>query len=286
MARPPMATTWCSRRARARRAACAWRCDGIAEKVDYINPHATSTPIGDKKEIEAIREVFGKDIPPISGTKSLTGHSLGATGAQEAIYCILMMKNGFICRERQYRRARSGIRRYSDRPSTPGQCRSQSGDLQQLRFWWDQCDTCSSGAITADLKSSGLMQGRRGLIMGVANDHSIAWGIAERLHAHGAELAFTYQGEAFGKRVKPLAERGRFENPHALRCRGCLDRRRGVRRAQIGMGHGRFRRACARLFRQERAQGPLCRYDAREFRAHHGDLLLLLYRDRARAPPS
>jgi enoyl-[acyl-carrier protein] reductase I len=62
-----------------------------------------------------------------------------------------------------------------------------------------------SGAITADLKSSGLMQGRRGLIMGVANDHSIAWGIAERLHAHGAELAFTYQGEAFGKRVKPLA---------------------------------------------------------------------------------
>jgi 3-oxoacyl-[acyl-carrier-protein] synthase-1 len=69
---------------------------GLNEKVDYINPHATSTPIGDKKEIEAIREVFGKDIPAISATKSLTGHSLGATGAQEAIYCILMMKNGFI----------------------------------------------------------------------------------------------------------------------------------------------------------------------------------------------
>jgi 3-oxoacyl-[acyl-carrier-protein] synthase-1 len=69
----------------------------VKEKVDYINPHATSTPIGDKKEIEAIREVFGKDIPPISGTKSLTGHSLGATGVQEAIYCLLMMKNGFIC---------------------------------------------------------------------------------------------------------------------------------------------------------------------------------------------
>ncbi len=69
----------------------------VKEKVDYINPHATSTPIGDKKEIEAIRDVFGKDIPPISGTKSLTGHSLGATGVQEAIYCLLMMKNGFIC---------------------------------------------------------------------------------------------------------------------------------------------------------------------------------------------
>src|SRR5688572_3671907 len=69
----------------------------VKEKVDYINPHATSTPIGDQKEIEAIREVFGNEIPPISGTKSLTGHSLGATGAQELIYSILMMRNRFIC---------------------------------------------------------------------------------------------------------------------------------------------------------------------------------------------
>jgi len=53
----------------------------------------------------------------------------------------------------------------------------------------------------------GLMKGKRGLIMGVANDHSIAWGIAQKLHEHGAELAFTYQGEAFGRRVKPLAEK-------------------------------------------------------------------------------
>jgi 3-oxoacyl-[acyl-carrier-protein] synthase-1 len=65
--------------------------------VDYINPHATSTPIGDTKEIEAIREVFGDKCPPISATKSLTGHSLGATGVQEAIYALLMMNNGFIC---------------------------------------------------------------------------------------------------------------------------------------------------------------------------------------------
>jgi 3-oxoacyl-[acyl-carrier-protein] synthase-1 len=69
----------------------------VRGNVDYINPHATSTPIGDKKEIEAIRDVFGNDIPAISATKSLTGHSLGATGVQEAIYCILMMKSGFIC---------------------------------------------------------------------------------------------------------------------------------------------------------------------------------------------
>ena len=69
----------------------------VKNKIDYINPHATSTPIGDKKEIEAVRDVFGKDIPAISATKSLTGHSLGAVGAQEAIYSILMMKNNFIC---------------------------------------------------------------------------------------------------------------------------------------------------------------------------------------------
>ncbi len=80
----------------------AVRCMKMALKnlkasVDYINPHATSTPIGDVKEIEAIREVFGEQCPPIAATKSLTGHSLGAAGAQEAIYSLLMMNNGFIC---------------------------------------------------------------------------------------------------------------------------------------------------------------------------------------------
>jgi len=66
-------------------------------RVDYINPHGTGTPVGDQREIDAIREVFGKDIPPISSTKSLTGHSLGAVGVQEAIFSLLMMNNGFIC---------------------------------------------------------------------------------------------------------------------------------------------------------------------------------------------
>ena len=69
----------------------------VKPPIDYINPHATSTPIGDLKEIEAIRAVFGAKCPPISATKSLTGHSLGAAGAQEAIYSLLMMQNGFIC---------------------------------------------------------------------------------------------------------------------------------------------------------------------------------------------
>ena len=67
--------------------------------IDYINPHATSTPVGDAKEIEALRVVFGSGdrCPPISATKSLTGHSQGATGVHEAIYSLLMMRNGFIC---------------------------------------------------------------------------------------------------------------------------------------------------------------------------------------------
>src|SRR4029079_17329476 len=69
----------------------------VKARVDYITPHATATPVGDLKEIEAIREVFGAKCPPLSATKSLTGHSLGAAGAQEAIYSLLMMNNGFIC---------------------------------------------------------------------------------------------------------------------------------------------------------------------------------------------
>ncbi|MCH9764679.1 MAG: beta-ketoacyl-ACP synthase I [Alphaproteobacteria bacterium] len=71
--------------------------NGINDKIDYINPHATATPVGDTREIEAMREVFGNDIPKISATKSLTGHSLGAIGVQESIFSILMMQNGFIC---------------------------------------------------------------------------------------------------------------------------------------------------------------------------------------------
>ena len=73
--------------------------EGLKAPIDYINPHATSTPVGDAKEIEAVRRIFGSGdkSPPIAATKSLPGHSLGATGAQEAIYSLLMMNNGFIC---------------------------------------------------------------------------------------------------------------------------------------------------------------------------------------------
>ena len=71
----------------------------VTSPIDYINPHATSTPVGDAKEIEALREVFGsgEKCPPLSATKSLSGHSLGAAGVQEAIYSLIMMENQFIC---------------------------------------------------------------------------------------------------------------------------------------------------------------------------------------------
>ncbi len=79
----------------------AVRCMNLARTttestIDYINTHGTSTPVGDTKELEAIREVFGDEIPRFASTKSLCGHSLGATGAQEAIHCLLMMQHDFI----------------------------------------------------------------------------------------------------------------------------------------------------------------------------------------------
>ena len=79
----------------------AYRCmkgalESFDSTVDYINTHGTSTPVGDVAELKAIKELFTKDAPIISSTKSMTGHSLGATGAQEAIYSIMMLNEGFL----------------------------------------------------------------------------------------------------------------------------------------------------------------------------------------------
>lgn len=68
----------------------------VRQPIDYVNPHGTSTPVGDQKETAAIREVFGSEIPPFSSTKSLTGHSLGAVGAQELVYGLIMMRDKFL----------------------------------------------------------------------------------------------------------------------------------------------------------------------------------------------
>ncbi len=70
--------------------------EGLEGPIDYINTHGTSTPVGDMQEVRAMRAVFGDSMPPFSSTKSLTGHSLGATGVQEAIYCLIMLQQGFI----------------------------------------------------------------------------------------------------------------------------------------------------------------------------------------------
>lgn len=79
----------------------AFRCmqmamNGVEGPIDYINTHGTSTVLGDNKELEAIRNVFGEKCPPISSTKSMTGHALGAAGVNEAVYSLLMLENGFI----------------------------------------------------------------------------------------------------------------------------------------------------------------------------------------------
>jgi 3-oxoacyl-[acyl-carrier-protein] synthase-1 len=70
--------------------------EGVDSPIDYLNTHGTGTPLGDATELRAVREVFGDQMPPISSTKSLTGHSLGAAGVHEAIYCLLMQRDGFL----------------------------------------------------------------------------------------------------------------------------------------------------------------------------------------------
>jgi len=69
---------------------------GVDRPLDYLNTHGTSTPLGDVTELNAIREVFGDAAPPLSSTKALSGHSLGAASVHEAIYCLLMMRDGFV----------------------------------------------------------------------------------------------------------------------------------------------------------------------------------------------
>ena len=108
-----------------------------------------------------------------------------------------------------------------------------------------------------------LMKGKRGLVMGVANDHSIAWGIARRCAGQGAELAFTYQGEAFGERVHAAGrEARRRRSSMRPTSRTSASARRAVRALAEGMGQARLRRPCHRLFRQGRAEGPLRRHHA------------------------
>ena len=140
---------------------------------------------------------------------------------------------------------------------------------------------------TRDIAKPGpLMAGKRGLVMGVANDRSIAWGIARVLHGQGAELAFSYQGGAFGRRAVPLAQSIGATIIEEADVEDLESVKRVFEVIRQEMGLARFRRARACLLRPQRAEGPLRRHHARQFRAHHGDLLLLLHRDLQSSPPS
>jgi 3-oxoacyl-[acyl-carrier-protein] synthase-1 len=78
-----------------RMALSGWNGDGVG-RVDYLNTHGTATVLGDITELQAVRNVFGEAVPPLSSTKALSGHALGAAGVHEAIYCLLMMEGGFV----------------------------------------------------------------------------------------------------------------------------------------------------------------------------------------------
>ena len=168
-------------------------------KIDYINTHGTSTPVGDITELKAVGEVFNEYKPKISSTKSLAGHSLGATSVHEAVYSLIMMKNNFIA-------ASANITDMDEAKKYP----IVTNVEKNVNLKAVMSNSFHLGVLTQlwYLKNlvMGLMKGKKGLIMGVANDRSIAWGISKRLSEEGAELAFTYLGEAFKKRVVPLAK--------------------------------------------------------------------------------
>ena len=195
--------------------------------------------------------------PLISSTKSLTGHSLGAAGAQEAIYCLLMMRDGFVAESANIETldpafADLPIVRERDRPA------AGDGDVQQLRLRRHQRlpgdepgRSCaerrcrrSPFALAAnrgrsramaddyDLPKGELMAGKRGLVMGVANHNSIAWGIAAQLAAQGAELALRLHGDEREAR----AAAGREHRGQGLRHLRRLQRRLDGRRLQDRRG--------------------------------------------------
>ena len=127
----------------------------------------------------------------------------------------------------------------------------------------------------------GLMDGKRGLVMGVANDHSIAWGIAKTLAHHGAKLAFTYQGDALAKRVKPLAEQAgsSFVMPCDVEDIASVDA--VFEQVKKQWGTMDFLVHAVAFSDKNELKGHYAEFHARELHPHHGDLLLRLYRSRA-----
>ena len=139
----------------------------------------------------------------------------------------------------------------------------------------------SGRARTACRKPRALMRGKRGLIMGVANNRSIAWGIAKACRAQGAELAFTYQGDALKKRVEPLAERGRRLRGRPLRRHRARDHRRRLRAIEAKWGTLDFVVHAIAFSDKDQLDGRYVDTTADNFCHDHADQLLFLHRGRA-----
>ena len=193
-------------------------------KIDYINTHGTSTPIGDIKEIEAMKELFKEDMPPFSSTKSLTGHSLGGTGVQEAIYSILMMSNNFICKSANIENLDPEVEGLPIVLETKKDCDFNTllsnsfgfgGTNASLVFKkFDSEEKNNFVEKKVDIQNE--FEGKKGIIFGVANDHSCAWGIANGLLEKGAKLCVTYQNDLLKKRVENLCKSKNVK--HILKC--------------------------------------------------------------------
>ena len=183
-------------------------------KIDYINTHGTSTPIGDIKEIEAMKELFKEDMPPFSSTKSLTGHSLGGTGVQEAIYSILMMNNNFITKSANIENLDSEVEGLPILLETKKDCDFNSLLSNSFGFGGTNASLVfkrfnseeKNNFVQKKVEVQNEFEGKKGIIFGVANDHSCAWGIANGLLKKGAELCITYQNDLLKKRVENLCK--------------------------------------------------------------------------------
>ena len=188
--------------------------NGLNLKIDYINTHGTSTPIGDIKEIEAMKDLFKEDMPNFSSTKSLTGHSLGGTGVQEAIYSILMMNNNFICKSANIENLDPEVKGLPIVLETKKDCDFNTlltnsfgfgGTNASLVFKkFNSEEKINFAPKKVDIEND--LEGKKGIIFGVANDHSCAWGIADGLLKKGAELCVTYQNDLLKKRVENLCK--------------------------------------------------------------------------------
>ena len=193
-------------------------------KIDYINTHGTSTPIGDIKEIEAMKELFKEDMPCFSSTKSLTGHSLGGTGVQEAIYSILMMNNNFICKSANIENLDSEVEGLPIVLETKKDCNFDSllsnsfgfGGTNASLIFKKFNDKEKNNYAQKKIDTQNDFEGKKGIIFGVANDHSCAWGIADSLIDQGAKLCVTYQNDLLKKRVENLCSSENVE--HILKC--------------------------------------------------------------------